>query len=393
MLLHAVSFLPSGYIEDNVKHSAEELERGASPLLGDDRMAYIMDYNTDALIIMESYTLSADDAQSVFSNPMRYNGEDSQRRSLIELCEGQPTNNNYVRYWMGFRVLIRPLLMVFSYSGICWLISIFFFALAFAVVAFAAAKASVRSALCYAAALCLINPSIAAHSPQFSCCFLLGFAFCIYMLAADKRGKRYAFLFCAFGTLTQYFDFYTAPLVTLGFPLLMLLESGRLSGHTIRRTLRCIALWLYGYAAMWLCKLGMTGIFTGINGFADGLNSLGGRLGVSVVAGFEEYYSVARALRSVWSTAFPGSLTLPSALVFAAAVLMACVVYICRGIREEKELAAAELIVTLLPLAWYAVAAQPSSIHAWFQYRSLAVLFFGAFLFVSRAAALLIRHR
>ena len=51
------------------------------------------------------------------------------------------------------------------------------------------------------------------------------------------------------------------------------------------------------------------------------------------------------------------------------------------------------LIVMLLPLVWYAVAAQPSCIHAWFQYRSLAVLFFGAFLFISRAAVILKREK
>ena len=393
LLLLAAAFIPSSIIERNVLRSAGELNRPSAPLLGNDRMAYIVDYNTDALIIMESYTLTSDDPQSVFSNPMRYGGEDTQRRSLMELCEGEDANINYVRYWMGFRIFIKPLLVLFSYEGICWVISLAFFTLAFAAAALTAGRIGTRAALCLGGAVCLINPAIAAHSPQLACCFLLGFAFCLYILGRDGHGCNWSAAFCAFGALTQYFDFYTAPLVTLGLPLLLLLETGRQPERSLRQTLRCCGAWLYGYAAMWLCKLALTGIFTGINGLEDGLTSLGGRLGVKVVEGYEEYYSAARALKSVWSTAFPGSLTVPAALLFAAAVVISGLVYMLRGSRAERELAASELIITLLPLAWYAAAAQPSCIHAWFQYRSLAVLFFGAFLFFSRAAVIMKRGK
>lgn len=141
------------------------------------------------------------------------------------------------------------------------------------------------------------------------------------------------------------------------------------------------------------CVQALTGMFTDINGLEDGFSSLSGRLGVKVVEGFEEYYSAARALKSVWGTAFPGSLTIPAALLFTAAVVISGLVYLLRGSRAERGLAASELIVMLLPLVWYAVAAQPSCIHAWFQYRSLAVLFFGAFLFISRAAVILKREK
>lgn len=356
-------------------------------------MAYIVDYNTDALIIMESYTLTSGDPQSVFSNPMRYGGEDTQRGSLMELCEGEPANVNYVRYWMGFRIFIRPLLTIFSYEGICYVISLAFFALAFAAAALAAGRIGTRAALCLGGAVCLINPAIAAHSPQLACCFLLGFAFCLYILGRDGRSCNYTAVFCAFGAFTQYFDFYTAPLVTLGFPLLLLLEAGRQPERSLRQTLRCCGAWLYGYAAMWLCKLALTGIFTDINGLEDGFASLGGRLGVKVVEGLEEYYSAARALKSVWGTAFPGSLTVAAALLFAAAIAISGLVYLLHGSRAERELAASELIVMLLPLVWYAAAAQPSCIHAWFQYRSLSVLFFGAFLFISRAAVIMKRGK
>ena len=388
LLLMAASLIPAAAAEENTIRSAAELNRDMGPLLGDDRMAYIMDYNTDALIIMESYTLSSENLRSVFLNPMRYNGEDTQRRSFAELCIGEETNNNYIRYWMGFRIFIRPLLCVFSYNGICWIISIVFFILAFAVVALAQRAAGLYPAAALGAAIALINPAIASHSPQFASCFLLAFLFCAAVLTRREDDSAYGFLFCLFGALTQYFDFYTAPVVTLGLPLILILEAGRIREKRFVKTLKIIGAWLYGYVMMWICKLALTTVFTDVNGFYDGFASFFSRVGIRIVEGSEQYYNGAMALRSVWSVAFPGSLTALTAMIFGAALIAATVLYVIFGRREDKEYAASMLVITLLPFLWYAAAAQPSNIHAWFQYRGLAVVFFGAPLYVSRAVKL-----
>lgn len=388
LLLMAASLIPAAAAEENTIRSAAELNRDMGPLLGDDRMAYIMDYNTDALIIMESYTLSSENLRSVFLNPMRYNGEDTQRRSFAELCIGEETNNNYIRYWMGFRIFIRPLLCVFSYNGICWIISIVFYILAFAVVALAQRAAGLYPAAALGAAIALINPAIASHSPQFASCFLLAFLFCTAVLTRRADDSAYGFLFCLFGALTQYFDFYTAPVVTMGLPLILILEAGRIREKRFVKTLKIIGAWLYGYVMMWICKLALTTVFTDVNGFYDGFASFFGRVGIRIVEGSEQYYNGAMALRSVWSVAFPGSLTVFTAMIFGAALIAATVLYVIFGRREDKEYAASMLVITLLPFLWYAAAAQPSNIHAWFQYRGLAVVFFGAPLYVSRAVKL-----
>lgn len=393
LLLMAAALIPTAAVEENTFRSAAELSDDMGPLLGDDRMAYIMDYNTDALIIMESYTLSSENLRSVFLNPMRYNGEDTQRRSFAELCGGEETNNNYVRYWMGFRIFIRPLLCVFSYSGICWILSLAFFLFAFAAVSLTQSAAGLYPALCLGSAIALINPAISAHSPQFAGCFLLGFSFCAAALKRRKDDGAYVFMFCLFGALTQYFDFYTAPVVTLGLPLILILEAGRIREKRFARTLAIIGAWLYGYVMMWICKLALTTVFTDVNGFYDGFGSFFGRVGIRIVEGSEQYYNGAMALKSVWSVAFPGSLTVLTAAVFGAALIAATVLYVFFGGGEDKEYAASMLVITLLPFLWYAAAAQPSNIHAWFQYRGLAVVFFGAPLYIRRAVKLVSSRR
>ena len=159
------------------------------------------------------------------------------------------------------------------------------------------------------------------------------------------------------------------------------------------KTLAIIGAWLYGYVMMWICKLALTTVFTDVNGFYDGFGSFFGRVGIRIVEGSEQYYNGAMALKSVWSVAFPGSLTVLTAAVFGAALIAATVLYVFFGGGEDKEYAASMLVITLLPFLWYAAAAQPSNIHAWFQYRGLAVVFFGAPLYIRRAVKLVSSRR
>lgn len=46
--------------------------------------------------------------------------------------QGAENETNYVRYWMGFRMFVRPLLLIGSYYDIRKIVAITFFVLLFA---------------------------------------------------------------------------------------------------------------------------------------------------------------------------------------------------------------------------------------------------------------------
>lgn len=380
-LIFFTSFIPSSFIKDMSLQSAAELSQKPDYSMGNNRTAYVMDYYTDSLILMESYTLSSSEPVTVLTNPMLYNESLSCDRLLAEAVNGAELNVNYVRFWMGFRIVVRPLLLLFSYDSICWLSSLAFFTAAFILIAMIARLCSLSAAFCFGLALALVNPAVIAHSLQFYCCFMLSFMFMIFLLLKRNCRISYSLCFCCFGALTQFFDFYTTPLICFALPFLLLVEMDSIGEHRFLSLLKYFFLWFYGYVGIWLIKLFAVTIFTDINGFADGLTSLKGRLGLSIVPGIEQYYSVPYALHRIWGTVFPGATSKPALFGFLAAFIISLVLSLKKTASFSLSSSLIYPAVSLLVIIWYSVSAQPSSIHAWFQYRSLIVLFFSQFLF------------
>ena len=131
LLLYAASLVPTSAIHANSLTSAEEiLAMGEFPPLipsSDDFTVYLDNY-TDQLILMESYTLQSSDPSSVLLNPYYMYPEGTKYTAFDAfLNHGAAPNVNYVRYWQGFRIFIRPLLPVGSYFDILEISALTFF--------------------------------------------------------------------------------------------------------------------------------------------------------------------------------------------------------------------------------------------------------------------------
>lgn len=393
-MLFAVSCIPDILISENSSRSALHLKNMGSwtVLLNENDPSCTLDSYTDQQIIMESYTLSRANPYSVLLNPRHWTDDESQIGSFDALVNhSAPLNNNYFRYWMGFRIFVRPLLVFTDYFGI-----LKFSGAVLTVLGFCAAAALGRCrrlgvAVCFGLSIALVNPAIIAQSLQFCCCFILSLLFILLVLHKRSKPEHIAPLFCLFGVATQFFDFYTTPLLCFGFPILLLLTFSPYRSKPWTTLIKTGISWFYGYVSMWIIKLSMVSLFTAEHGFYDGFNSLAGRLGVKVVEGLEEMYDIKGALEAVWWLSCPGDNEKGFFLFLAALVLLsAALILLKKGWRELLS-KASFLAVAVLPVIWFCCAAQPTKIHSWFQYRTIAVLFAGVFLFSLQGLSLLPR--
>jgi len=169
--------------------------------------------------------------------------------------------------------------------------------------------------------------------------------------------------------------------LTFGLPALVLLLLDGCRQRRWRTVGQTLAAWLYGYAMMWLIKLLSVSAFTGENGFADGFNALAVRTGVLKEGGLEEMYSVGAAIKTVWWVCAPGESEKELFLLLALLTVGGGLLILRRRGSRELLSCGAFLAVAAVPVLWFCCAAQPTRIHAWFQYRSIAVSYAGVFLF------------
>jgi hypothetical protein len=392
LLVLALEFLsglmPQERIRANLLASMEQLKsEGLDPgILYQGHPRSKLDNLSENYILTYSYYMDTrTDPGSILTNPGRqiqdpYDELFLQTENL--LANRLASDTNYVRYWLGFRIYVRPMLALMNYMDARQCIMWGFVLLMGAVTVLLYRQTrSVLLALAFPAALCQLNPIVIMSCFQYSACFYL--AMIAMLLTPLIRGKRFTppMFFLAIGMLTQIFDFFTAPLLTFGLPMCMLLlnrDGERLDAAARwRLMLLCLLGWFGGYAGAWMMKLLATTLLTPINAIEDGFTRLGywmlpGQGTTDLLLPFKAVYWNALNLLDVVSLAAEGLIL----LLYILCVLRK------RPARNVFPLSAVYLAIALLPLLWFMVAARPSYEQFYFQYRSLGVSLFAGLVFL-----------
>ena len=378
ILLLLGACLPQAPIDENVRKSAENMVlEGAYPTMADHSFASILDYVTDALILAESKATSIEQWETVFTNPLYSYDQKSHVENLYAYTadpDPDPTGY-YVQYWMGFRPVMRLLLSFLDYYQILRYTAVAFFVLMAAVMCSISNRIGTKAAFLFALGIIFVRPHVIAVSLQFSCCFLLAFAAMLAVPWIHRRPKWESLFFLELGILTQYFDFYTTPIITFALPMtyLYLLRLQDSRQNQVRQIGTNAASWIAGYGLMWLAKLTLTSLFTDANGLGQGFSSFSGRIGIEKVSGMESYYNPIAALRSVFVSLYSDS---EGKLILLGAVALVCIILLYRflkGRHSPRELLShwQLLLIAALPIIWFMIAAQPTTNHHWFQSRGI----------------------
>lgn len=120
-LLTAAFCLPLRALRDAEETAALFRSEGNRPKAIPTYLGSTGDGYTDALMLSEALYRDPDVGpleQAVYV--YRLYGSESASADLADLLEGNPTpfTISYERYWHGFLVLLRPLLMLFSYADL-----------------------------------------------------------------------------------------------------------------------------------------------------------------------------------------------------------------------------------------------------------------------------------
>lgn len=284
------------------------------------------------------------------------------------------------RYWLGFLVVLKPLLLYLNYMDIRMLNMIVQMALLMVICLLMQKRGLGRYVLLYGLSMLCLTPGITWLSLQFSTTLLVVQGAMAVLLwkprLMEKRMGEDAF-FLLVGMATSYFDFLTYPVASLGMPLIvwLLLHREENARARLARMLRCGLCWAFGYAGMWAGKWALALLY-GSEGF---WSTLVGSLGVRTSHEIRGVGEIG-PLDALWK-ALSVFAKKPYLMVGAAAALGYGVLFLRRKARhlpaaEKPDLAASLLAVSLLPIAWYLFASNHTYNHAFFASRALCVTVF-----------------
>lgn len=395
VLLLGACALPAQPVLEHVYDSAQTIQQeGLYPEYFGFKL-FQMDNYTDTIMLFEAAAMGEQDPLTAMMTATAYNVDNFETMAgdLAVYCERtiplatgaqkavQLVPFSYARYWHGYLIWLRPLLLVTDITGVRVVQYLVLAALFAAVAVLLRRRCGLRAAVWFAVSQLLVTAFWAPHQVQFFTCFAVAYAGCVWVLAKPRRSDDVCLALLVLGVVTSFCDLLVTPVLTLGLPLVCwLLEpqqrlraGTRQCGIVVGGSLT----WGVGYLLCWASKWVLAGLVTGQNVIADALHQVGVRTAADSWHGMELTWS--NILHFVYTTLAGKHLFWP--LVLAVVLLLTL---FAASIRDRQQLARALPLglCALMTPAWFIVLRTHSIQHGWFTWRALGLTVFAGLAFL-----------
>ena len=387
ILILAAYSLPTERIYYHMQKSADtyKIERDA-PRWGGTVHTRLDNFTTSIMIMKAAYPVEGKILNSALLNPSWKLRNNAPTNTLIEVSENnlQAENDawNYSRYWHGYLIFLKPLMLVSNLSHLRELNFFLQFLLTLTALFLLYKKLGIYHAYIFALILAIINPITAALDFQISSVYYVTIISVIFILLKNEflqRGANILYFFAVVGIVTVYLDFLTYPFVTFGVPLCVyiFLNSEKIfSTMPLKFLCKNLFAWSFGYFGMWAGKWIIATLLTDSNVIQDALGAANYRSSFNLVAGEGGHaFTTAEMLIKVLGTFFRGS-----AGIFAAIVILYILYSLIKNRKKiivNKNKAATLAFIIFLPLLWYVVFSNHSYVHNFLSYREFTIAVYG----------------
>ena len=400
VLLLGAFALPGEPVRKNLARSVSLLQQeGLYPEFFGFKL-FQMDNYTDTVMPFEAASADETDPLTAMMTATAYNVDNFETlqddlAAYLDAREAGKTGADtglepfsYARYWHGYLIWLRPLLLFLTYGQVRVVNYILFVLLAGALLWRLWRVCDRWPAVWFALSQIAVSAFFAPHQVQFFTCFAIAYAACLWVLACPRTAASLAVGLVAVGVCTSFLDLLVTPILTLGLPLTVWLLDPRKEGNAppLRR---CGAVlggavgWGAGYALCWATKWVLASIVTGQDIIGDALHQASVRTSADTWHGIELTWP--NIFRYVWDTLNSRGLFWPLLL---ALILLLAAAALC--VRDRRALADALplLLAALSAPAWLALLRTHSIQHGWFTWRSLGVTVFAGLAFLHAACSL-----
>ncbi len=275
----------------------------------------------------------------------------------------------YPRYWHGYLVVLKPLLLVFTYKQIR-ILNVILLTILFALACRGICKKISRSAcIAFVLASLMTFPIVIPYCMQYCTMTYITLISMNTMLYSKGRvHAREIEFFLLVGIITAHIDFLTYPVMALGCLLILKIA---LSDEKVRvkELLGYSLTWAFGYGGMWASKWVIADLFTEKKVIRDAINQAVHR----TVGDSDQLAAKVTPIRAI-----AANLSCYTNIVFLAVLGAMLLVFLANmrknGVNENWR---AYLVAACIPVLWMCVLQNHSYDHSSFTYRALLVSFWG----------------
>ena len=384
LLLVLVYLIPESWMHAHLIESCQQVTaQGVYPV--DPVSSRTLDRFTDAAMLLECGYTGTESAftKAANSSYVRVDGSDPYH-TASRLEQARPEEISVYhdnRYWHGYQLLLRPLLLIVNFNQIQVLNAVVLYALLAAILFLMFRKAR-ECIIPFIFAVLLLAPTAVSQCLQFSGAVYVSLLATLIILLNPKQirsdGKvEIVFLFA--GILTPFVDLLTAPTITLTLPLIVLFMLNRKQTEPYRRLLKCVLFWGIGYAFMWFGKWVIAYLANG-SSFLDSLiNQMRFRSDAS--SGFSLNSRMEPLLRNISHLGNTRWINIAILIYLVGCVVLFFVKKQKTLLPELKKLPKTVfpyVLIALIPVVWILLLSNHAMIHVFFTYRNLVPCVFAA---------------
>lgn len=369
--LFLASSIPSELLKANVRKSLQTFKKeGIYPSYGLLHRQIVLDNFTDSVMINNAYSVDSENPLKSALTNIRYEkpGDTvNQIQNLQKLYRGDKdiVPVGYERYWHGYLVYLRPMLVFFSYSQIRVILSLFLYIGLFVLLWLLKNKFGKYIALAFLAGFVAVDFFYVGQSMQFSSVFLIGIYISIYLLI--RKGERIPIpvIFFITGALTSFFDLLTAPMVGLGLVLIVTFLHEKIS---LKKIMTYCFFWAVGFLGLWASKWVIAQMLYSPAAMENALRQILDRTTSPPDANFSRLNAIKLNLFQLIGYDKTNKIFVLLAGIVGFAFLLKKLKI--SKLKSRLEQAGPWFLIAALPYFWYLVAANHVYLHVWFTYRN-----------------------
>ena len=393
LLLSLSALIPSNLIESNTVRSLNILKKeGYFPEIKKD---FLLDNYTDA--IMLNTAISVDNTEPFKSiildrrnysadriNEINFKKYGNENESPIQDLEDTLNDENkeyfeYSRYWHGYLIYLRPLLLIGDYSIVRLILLIIINLLSIYTFYLIYKNINIKSAIIFMVALLSVSIYIIGLSMQYSSIFIITLLSCIYLLKRKEKIKDINIIFCVIGATTCFMDLLTSPMITFCIPLviylLLNLQKDKYKiKDIIKKIIKLSTFWIIGYSGIWASKWIISDIFYDTGTIEYAVTKM---LSHSRVNSYTNATAFDTIIKNIYY--IQPYLYIVSIITWISFIpLITPNKNINKDIKKQiLRMNIPYILISIMPFIWYIIVKNHSFLHARFTYKNLCITILG----------------